>query len=110
MRGTTALSKTERQERLKGYLLAAPAVVLLFIFTVYPLCYLIYRSLFGGNLITKDPKFVGLENYTSLLESKDFHQVLSNTLIYTAVTVVLTMVLAVVIAAWLNSKIGRAHV
>ncbi len=107
MRGTTALSKTERQERLKGYLLAAPAVVLLFIFTVYPLCYLIYRSLFGGNLITKDPKFVGLENYTSLLESKDFHQVLSNTLIYTAVTVVLTMVLAVVIAAWLNSKKNR---
>jgi sn-glycerol 3-phosphate transport system permease protein len=74
---------------------------------VYPLCYLIYRSLFGGNLITKDPKFVGLENYTSLLESKDFHQVLSNTLIYTAVTVVLTMVLAVVIAAWLNSKKNR---
>ena len=107
MRGTTALSKTERQERLKGYLLAAPAVVLLFIFTVYPLCYLIYRSLFGGNLITKDPKFVGLENYTSLLESKDFHQVLSNTLIYTAVTVVLTLVRAVVIGAWLNSKKNR---
>lgn len=106
-RTSASLSVTERQERLKGYILAAPAVVLLVIFTVYPLCYLIYRSLFGGNLITKDPKFVGADNYKTLFESGDFHQVLANTLIYTVITVVFTMVLAVVIAAWLNSKKNR---
>ena len=44
-----ALSKNEKRERLMGYLLAAPAVILLFVFTVYPLFYLIYRSLFGGS-------------------------------------------------------------
>lgn len=106
-RTSASLSVTERQERLKGYILAAPAVVLLAVFTVYPLCYLIYRSLFGGNLITKDPKFVGADNYKALFESGDFHQVLANTLIYTVITVVFTMVLAVVIAAWLNSKKNR---
>ena len=56
----------------------APAVILLTVFTVYPLGYLIYRSLYGGNLITKDPKFVGFDNYLNLLESKDFHQVFGN--------------------------------
>lgn len=96
--------KNEKRERLMGYLLAAPAVVLLLVFTVYPLIYLFYRSLFGGNLITKDPKFVGFENYTKLFTSEDFYQVLSNTVIYTLITVVLTMILAVVIAAWLNGK------
>lgn len=106
-RTSDSLSMTERQERLKGYILAAPAVILLMIFTVYPLCYLIYRSLFGGNLITKAPKFVGADNYKTLFESGDFHQVLANTLIYTVITVVFTMVLAVVIAAWLNSKKNR---
>ena len=60
-----ALSRSagEQNERLKGYILAAPAVILLTVFTVYPLGYLIYRSLYGGNLITKDPKFVGFDNY-----------------------------------------------
>ncbi len=98
------LGKQEKRERLMGYLLAAPAVVLLLLFTVYPLVYLFYRSLFSGNLITKNPKFVGFENYATLIKSEDFHQVLSNTVIYTLITVVLTMVLAVVIAAWLNGK------
>ncbi len=100
----TRLSKNERRERLMGYILMAPATILLFAFTVYPLCYLVYRSLFGGNLITADPDFVGLKNYETLLESSDFHKVLLNTLAYTLITVGFTIVLAVVLAAWLNSK------
>lgn len=99
-----ALSKNEKRERLMGYLLAAPAVILLFVFTVYPLFYLIYRSLFGGNLITANPKFVGFKNYQTLIHSDDFHKVLGNTITYTLITVVVTIVLAVIIAAWLNSK------
>lgn len=99
-----ALSKNEKRERLMGYLLAAPAVILLFVFTVYPLFYLIYRSLFGGNLITANPKFVGFKNYQTLINSEDFHKVLGNTITYTLITVVVTIVLAVIIAAWLNSK------
>lgn len=99
-----ALSKNEKRERLMGYLLAAPAVILLFVFTVYPLFYLIYRSLFGGNLITANPKYVGFKNYQTLIHSDDFHKVLGNTITYTLITVVVTIVLAVIIAAWLNSK------
>ena len=99
--------KNEKRERLMGYILAAPAVILLVVFTVYPLIYLIYRSLFGGNLIAKDPDFVGIENYQTLFESEDFHKVLTNTLVYTLITVVLTIVLAVIIASWLHSKRNR---
>lgn len=92
------------RDRLAGYLLAAPAVILLLVFTVYPVCYLFYRSLMGGNLITHNPKFVGLENYQALFTSDDFREVLLNTAIYTLITVVMTMILAVLIAAWLHSK------
>ncbi len=102
-----AYGKNEKRERLMGYILAAPAVILLVVFTVYPLIYLIYRSLFGGNLIAKDPDFVGIENYQTLFESEDFHKVLTNTLVYTLITVVLTIVLAVIIASWLHSKRNR---
>lgn len=94
----------EKREKLMGYLMAMPAIILLFAFTVYPLCYLAYRSFFGGSVISRNPKFVGFENYKALAESADFHQVLMNTAIYTVITVGLTMVLAIVIAVWLNGK------
>ena len=94
----------EKREKLMGYLMAMPAIVHLFAFTVYPLCYLRYRSFFGGSIISKNPKFVGFENYKALAESADFHQVLMNTAIYTVITVGLTMVLAIIIAVWLNGK------
>ena len=100
----TRLSKNERRERLMGYILMAPATILLFAFTVYPLCYLVYRSLFGGNLITAHPDFVGFKNYQTLMQSSDFHKVLVNTLVYTLISVGFTVVLAVILAAWLNSK------
>ena len=92
------------QDQLAGYLLAAPAVILLLVFTVYPICYLFYRSVMGGNLISRNPEFVGLANYQALFESADFREVLLTTAIYTLITVVMTMVLAVLIAAWLSSK------
>lgn len=93
-----------KREKLMGYLMAMPAIILLFAFTVYPLFYMAYRSLFGGSVISRNPKFVGFDNYKALVESTDFHQVLMNTAIYTVITVGLTMVLAIVIAVWLNGK------
>ncbi len=100
-------SKWGLRHRLTGFMLALPAVVLLCVFTVYPLCYLVYRSLFGGNLITKEPDFVGFENYASLFSSSDFLKVVSNTIVYTIITVVFTICLALLIASWLSSKRNR---
>lgn len=99
-----ALSKNQKRERFMGYMLIVPAAILLLTFTVYPLFYLFYRSLYGGNLITANPKFTGMKNYETLFSSADFHKVLLNTLEYTVITVGFTIILAVVIAAWLNSK------
>ena len=96
--------RNKKREKLMGYLMAMPAIILLFAFTVYPLFYMAYRSLFGGSVISRNPKFVGFDNYKALVESTDFHQVLMNTAIYTVITVGLTMVLAIVIAVWLNGK------
>lgn len=97
------LTENEKHEHLMGYLLMAPAAILLFTFTVYPIIYLFSRSMHGGNLITNDPQYVGMNNYKSLFSSADFHQVLLNTLEYTAITVVVTILLALLIAAWLSS-------
>ena len=44
-----SLERKTLWERVAGYVLAAPAVILLLVFTVYPVCYLFYRSMLGGN-------------------------------------------------------------
>ena len=98
------LDRNQIRERISGYILMAPAAILLLVFTVYPIGYLIYRSLYGGNLISAHPKYVGFNNYEKLLKSADFHKVLLNTMEYTLITVIVTIALAVVIAAWLKSS------
>lgn len=81
-----------------------PAMILLFVFTVYPVFYLIYYSMFSGSLISAKKTFVGLDNYKELFGSETFRMVLVNTVVYTVLFVSLTMVLAVIIAVWLNGS------
>ena len=98
------LDKNQIRERISGYILMAPAAILLFVFTVYPIGFLFYRSMHGGNLITTDPKYTGFKNYEKIFKSADFQKVLLNTLTYTLITVVITIILAVIIAAWLKGS------
>jgi sn-glycerol 3-phosphate transport system permease protein len=74
---------------------------------MYPVGYLIYLSLFKYNLMNKDKsKFVGLDNFTQILGRGDFYKALWNTSVYTVGVVILTMLLSLLIAVWLNKK-GR---
>lgn len=99
----TRLSISKKRDRITGFIAAMPAMILLFIFTVYPVFYLIFYSLFSGSLISDKKVFIGLDNYKQLASSDTFHQVIANTIIYTVLFVGLTMVLAIVIAVWLNN-------
>ena len=94
----------DRRNMLIGYATILPAILLLAVFTVYPVLYLVRTSFFSGSLITKNRKFVGFDNYIELSQSPDFRQVLANTFIYTVLLVGMVMVLAVLIAVWLNSS------
>ena len=87
-----------------GFVTAMPAMILLFVFTVYPVFYLIYYSMFSGSLISAKKTFVGLDNYKELFGSETFRMVLVNTVVYTGRFFSLTMWLAVIIAGWLNGS------
>jgi sn-glycerol 3-phosphate transport system permease protein len=49
-------------------------------------------------------KFIGTDNFTQIFSREDFYSALTNTVIYTAGVVVLTMLLSLIIAVWLNKK------
>ena len=95
--------------RWMPYVMVAPAMTFLLVFTFYPLANLVYLSFFRYNLIS-DKVFIGLTNYRNLLfVKKDFIQALKNTALYSFAVVFFTILLAILFALWLekDSKINR---
>lgn len=89
---------------VKGYVLVAPAIILLSIFTIYPIFWQLYSSLYDGSLMSKKRNFVGLDNFRQLLANPEFGQTIGNTVFYTVGVVAITMVLSTLLAVWLNGQ------
>jgi len=95
-------------EKLRPYGMVAPAILVFSLFFIYPIFYMIYLSLFDWNFVSPDKTFVGLQNFRDLLSDEDFRKVLTNTTVYTGMTVTLTTVLSLLLALWLN-RAGAFH-
>lgn len=98
---------TEARREGRGFGLVSPALIIIIIFTIYPICFLIYWSFFSGSLVAAHPKFVALKNYKSLLVNPDFGKIVVNTAIYSFVLVFLQITLSLLLAAWLNGKLNK---
>lgn len=90
-----------------AYLMCAPTVVLFFIFMVFPIGYVIYTSMLDWNGIESPLKagFVGLDNYTRLVQDNLWWSAVKNTLLYAAIKIVVELPLALILAVVLNSGI-----
>jgi multiple sugar transport system permease protein len=93
------LSEGARAERRLGWLLCAPAVIVMVAVTAYPIGYAIYLSL--ERYIMSSPqltKFVGLSNYGAILSSPFWWHALVVTIIITVVSVAIEFVLGMLLA------------
>lgn len=106
------INTIEKREKLTGWLLILPAIlVLLFVF-VYPIGRAFWLSLFTENLGTElKPIFSGLTNYSRMLNDGRFWQSLWNTTIFTTISIFLEFVLGMSIALVLDKSFrGRDFV
>lgn len=90
------------------YLLIFPTLLFVAMFTIWPTGLAIYQSFFRQRLnIAKfrEPTFIGLENYTTLLSDDRFLRVLKNTFFYILGTVPISVILAFVFALMINRKV-----
>ena len=103
------LSEGARAERRLGWLLCAPAVIVMVAVTAYPIAYAVYLSLERYNLeIPNAVKFVGLSNYWAVLSSWYWWHALIVTLIITVVSVAIELVLGMLLALLMHRTIfGR---
>lgn len=84
---------------------AVPALLMYFIFWVFPVLQLFRYSVTDFNGINQDYNFIGFRNYATLMQEGTLQTVIPNTLIYTVVLVVVSNVLALALAFLLNAKI-----
>lgn len=93
------------RRKLRPYLMVAPAMVFLLVFTFYPMVNLVYLSFFDYNLINPNKRFVGLRNYEILFSGRrGFHTALKNTAVYTISVVVLLIILSLLFALWFQKS------
>ena len=93
---------------VSGWLLLQPPAVLLATFTHYPTVASIWESLFQPATATRPGRFVGLDNYASMLADPVFHQALFNNVWFALGTIPMAIALAILMALIADSRLpGR---
>ena len=93
---------------LQGWLLVAPALVLLIAFTHYPAVATIWHSFFSTPKETAPAVYVGLENYQAMVEDPVFWASLRNNAWFALITVPASIAVALGMALFVNARIpGR---
>jgi multiple sugar transport system permease protein len=96
-----ARRKAAGRDNKAGYLFLLPWLVGLFVITIGPLIASLYLSLTEYSLI-ESPKWIGLDNYTRMIDDVRLHHALKVTFIYVVVSVPLQLALALAVAILLN--------
>jgi len=98
-----------RAERKLGWMLCAPAVIVMVAVTAYPIGYAIYLSLLRADLrFPSQRKWVGLDNYGTVLGAHLWWSDLAHTAIIVVLSVTLELVLGMLLAIVMHRAVfGR---
>jgi sn-glycerol 3-phosphate transport system permease protein len=105
--------KLQRQisGQVYAWLLLLPAMVLMVTFTHYPIVGGFIASFFSTAREGRPAKFMGLENYSSMIADPVFWQVLQNNLVYALGVIPISVALALFMAVSVNGRLpGRSIV
>ncbi len=88
-------------ERRTAYYMVLPALVIILVVAIFPILQAINLSLRQSTVAVTGP-FVGLENYVEMFQNPDFLEGLTNTLIFTVISVFFEFVIGLAIALAIN--------
>ena len=107
----------DNKQQWKAWLYLAPAIILLLVFTVWPIINTVRLAFFEGydtaielGWIRKGqyrgdpyPFTIGLGNFLTVIKNKEFLNILKNTMLLCVLTVPVSTIIALIIAVSLNS-------
>ena len=101
----------KKTNNLSAFILLFPAFFCLFLFNFYPILRNFYLSFTSWDMVTGDPRFIGLENYLDIFRDQFFGIAFGNTILYALLSTILQEGLGLAFALFLNSKFkGRTIV
>lgn len=109
---TARASEGKRAERRLGWLLCAPAAIVMVAVTAYPILYSVWLSLQRFDLKFPDEReFVGLSNYVTVLSNEYWWTAFGVTMLITVVSVAIELVLGMGLAVVMHrTLVGRGLV
>ena len=102
--------KGSLNEALWGWAMVAPTIIGLIVLNIIPIFQTLKMSFHKSGDFGRNDIFVGLANYQRMLGDAQVWQATWNTFKYTLLVVPTTVVLAILLAVLLNSKIKGKHV
>lgn len=98
----------KRREAFYGWLLLMPALIIMLVFTVYPVFRSLYLSVTKFRLGMSSPEFIGFDNFIRLSRNRTFWKVMGNTIYFAMLTVIPSIFLGLCLAILVNRK--GAHI
>jgi multiple sugar transport system permease protein len=104
-RQDSALRRLLRSRALPGYLFLAPALIVTVAIMLYPLVFSLWTSFESYQLARPDEReFIGLDNYLWTIQSQNFLNSITVTLVFTVVAVSLEFLLGLALALLVNRE------
>ena len=97
-------ARHEHGEARTAWLLALPAIVLLFLFVLLPVVAVLFLGFTDFELGIGKFRFVGFENYAHLFTDRVFRKSLWNTTVYTAIVAPISMALGLGVAMLIEAE------
>lgn len=101
------MKKRKIKENLFALVFIFPSLIAFCFFMFWPLIRAIYLSFFDWNMIKPEKKFVGFQNYISLLQDDLTYKVLGNTLLYILILLILNFVAPYIVSFILSFIIKK---
>lgn len=96
--------RARRQTTLQALPWLAPALVLIGGVVLFPVGFMIYTSFRDLSRFGKDRSWAGFDNYKAVFELDPLPRVLTNTVVWTFGVVLVTILISLVLAQFLNKK------
>jgi multiple sugar transport system permease protein len=103
------MTKTTKRNLVTALLFISPWVIGFLVFTLGPIVLSVYYS-FSAYNVFQPPIWIGLDNYTTIMDDPLFYKSLYNTVYYTALSVPGVLVLSLLLALLLNSRLKGMNI
>ena len=90
------------EKKWTTWVLLSPWILTLLVFWAYPLLYSLYMSFTEYRTLAGEITWIGLDNYSRLLEDEVFWTALGNTLVFVFGTIPFTTIFAIILAVMLD--------